>query len=110
MQALADFLGADSTAELIWIFVGLAGQALFMGRFLIQWLASEKAKRSVIPLAFWWFSIGGAAVLLAYAIHRADPVFILGQSLGFFIYARNLWLIRAERRGAQPSTPPPPTA
>ena len=110
MQALAEFLGADTPAEFVWILIGLAGQALFMGRFLIQWVASEKAKRSVIPLAFWWFSIGGAAVLLAYAIHRGDPVFILGQSLGFFIYARNLWLIRADRRGADAATPPPPTA
>ena len=103
MQALADFLGADSTLEFVWILVGLVGQAMFMGRFLIQWLASEKAKRSVIPIAFWWFSIGGAAILLAYAIHRGDPVFILGQSLGFGIYARNLWLIRAERRADSPA-------
>jgi lipid-A-disaccharide synthase-like uncharacterized protein len=78
--------------------VGLGGQILFMMRFLIQWIASEKARRSVIPVAFWWFSIGGAAVLLAYAIYRADPVFILGQSLGFFIYSRNLWFIYIERR------------
>ncbi|MEM6489525.1 MAG: lipid-A-disaccharide synthase N-terminal domain-containing protein [Pseudomonadota bacterium] len=77
--------------------VGLGGQCLFMGRFLVQWVVSERAKRSVVPIAFWWLSIAGAAVLLAYAIWRADPVFILGQSLGFFIYARNLWLIRAER-------------
>ena len=91
-------LGADTHAELAWIAVGLGGQALFMMRFLIQWIASEKATRSVIPVACWWFSIGGASVLLAYAIYRADPVFILGQSLGFAIYTRNLWLIHAERR------------
>lgn len=100
IEWLMSFLGADNTAEFVWIFIGLAGQALFMGRFLIQWLASEKARRSVIPVAFWWFSIGGAAVLLAYAIHRGDPVFILGQGLGFGIYARNLWLIRAEKRAS----------
>lgn len=104
MDGLARFLGAQSDAELIWILVGLGGQALFMGRFLVQWIASEKARRSVVPIAFWWLSIGGAAVLLAYAIWRADPVFILGQSLGFFIYARNLWLIRAERRRLRPPT------
>ncbi|MEO0822400.1 MAG: lipid-A-disaccharide synthase N-terminal domain-containing protein [Pseudomonadota bacterium] len=98
MQTLMDALGAESTGELIWILVGLGGQGLFMMRFLIQWIASEKAQRSVIPVAFWWFSIAGASVLLAYAIYRADPVFILGQSLGFFIYTRNLWLIHAERR------------
>ena len=78
--------------------VGLGGQIMFMMRFMIQWIVSEREKRSVIPIAFWYFSIAGAAILLAYAIWRRDPVFILGQSLGFFIYARNLWLIFAERR------------
>lgn len=99
MAWLMSFLGADTMGEFLWILVGLGGQILFMMRFLIQWIASERARRSVIPVAFWWFSIGGAAVLLAYAIYRADPVFILGQSLGFFIYSRNLWFIYAERRG-----------
>lgn len=108
MDWLAGVLGAQTQAELVWILVGLAGQSLFMGRFLVQWIASERAHRSVIPVAFWWFSIGGAAVLLAYAIYRADPVFIIGQSLGFFIYTRNLVLIRSERREAlSPATEPP---
>ncbi|MBY8975519.1 lipid-A-disaccharide synthase N-terminal domain-containing protein [Rhodobacteraceae bacterium NNCM2] len=97
MELVMKFLGADSRAELIWIMVGLGGQVLFMMRFLLQWMATEKARRSVIPISFWWFSIGGAAVLLSYAIYRQDPVFILGQSLGFFIYARNLWFIYQER-------------
>ena len=97
METLASWLGAGTRAELIWILVGLGGQVLFMMRFVIQWIVSEKAKRSVIPVAFWWLSIGGAVILLAYAIWREDPVFILGQSLGFFIYARNLWLIHAEQ-------------
>lgn len=100
MSGLAGFLGAQTPGELAWILVGLGGQMLFMGRFLIQWIASERARRSVVPVAFWWLSIAGAAVLLAYAIWRADPVFILGQSLGFGIYARNLALIHAERRAA----------
>lgn len=100
MDWLAGVLGAQDRLELAWILVGLGGQALFMGRFLVQWIASERARRSVVPVAFWWFSIGGAAVLLAYAVYRADPVFIIGQSLGFFIYTRNLWLIRSERREA----------
>lgn len=82
----------------VWIAVGLAGQALFSARFIIQWLASEKARRSVVPKAFWYFSLGGSAVLLAYAIHRVDPVFILGQAAGFAIYLRNLWLIEIEHR------------
>ncbi len=98
METLASWLGAETRAELVWILVGLGGQVLFMMRFLVQWIVSEKAGRSTIPVAFWWLSIGGAAILLAYAIWRADPVFILGQSMGFFIYARNLWLIHAERR------------
>lgn len=98
METLASWLGAETRAELTWVLVGLGGQALFMMRFVIQWIVSEKAKRSTIPVSFWWLSIGGAVILLAYAIYRADPVFILGQSLGFFIYARNLWLIHAEQR------------
>ncbi|MEL7346516.1 MAG: lipid-A-disaccharide synthase N-terminal domain-containing protein [Pseudomonadota bacterium] len=98
IEAVKGFLGADTDGELIWILVGLGGQFLFMTRFLVQWIASERARRSVVPVAFWWISIGGAAVLLSYAIYRADPVFILGQSLGFFVYGRNLWLIHAEKR------------
>jgi lipid-A-disaccharide synthase-like uncharacterized protein len=82
----------------VWIAIGLAGQALFSARFIIQWLASEKARRSVVPKAFWYFSLAGSAVLLAYAIHRVDPVFILGQAAGFAIYLRNLWLIEVEHR------------
>jgi lipid-A-disaccharide synthase-like uncharacterized protein len=66
----------------------------------MQWIASEKAGRSVIPLSFWFFSIGGGALLFVYALYRADPVFILGQGLGLFIYARNLMLIRKEKSGS----------
>ena len=98
METLASWLGAETRAEMTWILVGLGGQVLFMLRFLVQWIVSEKAKRSLIPVSFWWLSIGGAVILLAYAIYRADPVFILGQSFGLFIYARNLWLIHVERR------------
>ena len=106
MNTVMSFLGADTMGEFIWILVGLGGQLLFMMRFLLQWIASERARRSVVPVTFWWFSIGGAAVLLAYAIYRADPVFIIGQTLGFFIYSRNLWFIYAERREAlQPGRP-----
>ena len=96
------WMGVANLTEAIWVAVGLFGQILFFMRFLLQWIASEKEKRSVVPTSFWWFSIGGAAILLAYAIYRADPVFILGQSLGFFIYARNLFLIRAEKRRVGP--------
>ncbi|NQT06667.1 MAG: lipid-A-disaccharide synthase N-terminal domain-containing protein [Candidatus Omnitrophica bacterium] len=76
-----------------WIIFGLCGQFLFFMRFLVQWIASEKKKKSVIPTSFWYFSLGGSLILLTYSIYRKDPVFILGQSLGFMIYARNLILI-----------------
>ena len=84
--------------ETLWLTVGFSGQALFSARFLIQWISSERAKKSVIPEAFWWCSIGGAMVLLSYALYRQDPVFILGQSVGFFIYGRNLQLLHRERK------------
>jgi lipid-A-disaccharide synthase-like uncharacterized protein len=80
-------------ANKIWIAIGFAGQALFFGRFFVQWLASERARRSVIPNAFWYFSLGGGLVLTTYAIYRRDPVFIVGQVSGLFIYLRNLWFI-----------------
>lgn len=100
MESVLTFFHVTSVAELIWVAVGIFGQLLFSMRFIIQWLASEKAKRSVVPEVFWWFSIGGGLILFAYALHRRDPVFILGQSLGIFIYARNLWLVHAEKRRA----------
>jgi lipid-A-disaccharide synthase-like uncharacterized protein len=77
--------------------LGFAGQALFSLRFLIQWFYSEKRKKSVIPLSFWYFSIGGSTLLLIYAILRRDPVFIVGQASGFLIYLRNLHLIYREK-------------
>jgi lipid-A-disaccharide synthase-like uncharacterized protein len=80
-----------------WVVFGICGQLLFSARFLIQWLASEIRKQSVAPVSFWILSLAGAATLLAYAIHRQDPVFILGQSAGFLIYTRNLILIRRRR-------------
>ena len=82
----------------VWVIIGLFAQAMFSMRFIIQWLASERARRSVMPIAFWFFSIGGGALLFTYALHLKDPVFIIGQGMGLFIYSRNLWLIRRERR------------
>jgi lipid-A-disaccharide synthase-like uncharacterized protein len=81
-----------------WLGLGFFAQILFSGRFLVQWIASEKAGKSIVPIAFWYLSIGGSALLLMYAIYRLDPVFILGQSVGIFIYSRNLYLVRRERR------------
>jgi lipid-A-disaccharide synthase-like uncharacterized protein len=79
--------------------IGLVGQLFFSARFLVQWIASERAGRSVIPVAFWFFSLGGGMILFAYALYRQDPVFILGQGMGTFIYVRNLMLIARERQG-----------
>lgn len=85
-------------SETLWIAVGFLGQALFTSRFLVQWIASERRGESVIPLAFWWFSILGGLTLLCYALWRLDPVFILGQATGLVVYARNLILIARKRR------------
>jgi lipid-A-disaccharide synthase-like uncharacterized protein len=82
------------TIDYLWLTIGLLGQALFSARFLVQWIASERSRRSVVPTMFWYFSIGGGVTLLAYAIHRLDPVFILGQAAGLIVYARNLYFIR----------------
>ena len=87
----------DNHPETIMIVIGFGGQALFATRFIIQWLSSENAGRSVIPVAFWYFSITGGLVLLTYAIWRQDPVIIAGQSVGVFIYARNLYFISKEK-------------
>jgi lipid-A-disaccharide synthase-like uncharacterized protein len=78
-----------------WVVLGVVAQFLFTMRFVVQWIASERARRSVVPMAFWWFSIGGGLLLLAYAITRKDPVFIIGQAFGVFVYSRNLyWVLR----------------
>ena len=106
MQAIVNWI----TVEHIWLAVGLLGQGLFASRFLVQWWASEKARRSVVPVMFWYFSIGGGVILLAYSIYKMDPVFILGQGLGLVVYLRNLYLIFVEHSeaGAANSTPPGP--
>jgi lipid-A-disaccharide synthase-like uncharacterized protein len=85
--------------EQLMLIIGFAGQGLFAMRFIIQWLKSEGEGRSIIPLAFWYFSIGGGLVLFLYALWRQDPVIICGQGLGLFIYLRNLFLIFKEQRG-----------
>jgi len=81
-----------------WVLLGFIAQAFFTARFAVQWIASERAGRSVVPLAFWLLSIGGGVLLLAYALYRRDPVFIAGQSFGVFVYARNLYFVLRERR------------
>lgn len=84
----------------IWLAIGFMGQALFSARFLVQWISSEKQKKSVIPIAFWYFSLGGGVTLLSYAIFRLDPVFIVGQAGGLLVYSRNLYFVLRERRQA----------
>jgi lipid-A-disaccharide synthase-like uncharacterized protein len=96
------------TADHIWLAVGLLGQLLFASRFVIQWYKSEIVGRSVIPVSFWYCSVGGGVVLLAYAIYKMDPVFITGQGMGLFVYARNLYLIHRERRATLALSPERP--
>lgn len=81
-----------------WVVLGFAAQGLFTMRFLVQWLASERAGHSIIPLAFWWFSIAGGLLLLVYALYRRDPVFIAGQAFGVFVYLRNLYFVLRDRK------------
>ncbi len=81
-----------------WLAIGFTGQALFSARFLVQWVYSERRRRSIIPIAFWYFSLAGGATLFSYAVHIGDPVFILGPSMGVLIYTRNLYFVHKERR------------
>ncbi len=83
-----------------WVLLGLVAQSLFTMRFLVQWLASERAGHSIIPLAFWLFSIGGGLLLLVYALYRRDVVFIAGQAFGVFVYLRNLQFVLRDRKAA----------
>jgi len=81
-----------------WVVLGFVAQGLFTARFLVQWIASERARASVIPVSFWFLSVIGGFLLLIYALSRRDPVFIAGQALGFFVYARNLYFIMVHGR------------
>jgi lipid-A-disaccharide synthase-like uncharacterized protein len=101
-DAVAAYVHSLDPREAIWIGIGFAGQFLFMMRFLWQWIQSERQKRSIIPIAFWYFSLAGGMTLFLYAVHRRDPVFITGQTLGLVVYIRNLLLIRRERREGRP--------
>jgi lipid-A-disaccharide synthase-like uncharacterized protein len=83
--------------DYVWLVIGLIGQGIFSARFIIQWLVSEREKRSVIPVAFWYLSLLGGITLFMYAVYKRDPVFIIGQFSGVFIYSRNLYLITRER-------------
>jgi len=98
-------LGINNWTELLWVAFGLAGQFFFFMRFFIQWIASERRKQSVVPLAFWHLSIVGGAALLVYACYKQDIVFILGQGGGLLIYVRNLMLIYRHAKTVPPAGP-----
>ena len=104
LEAAAAYVSTLGPREMVWIAVGFLGQFLFMMRFLWQWVQSERQQRSIIPIAFWYFSLAGGMTLFVYAVHRRDPVFITGQSLGLLVYARNLLLIGREKRTSAPPT------
>ena len=99
-QTVCPTCGHIKTDATFWLTVGFLGQAIFTARFLAQWLASEKKKDSVVPVIFWWLSLAGGLTLLTYAVHREDPVIMVGQALGVFIYVRNLMLVSKSRRRA----------
>jgi len=87
-----------SATEKTWLAVGFMAQLMFSMRFIVQWIASERARRSIVPETFWYFSMLGGAMLFAYAIYRLDPVFMLGQGMGLVIYSRNIYFIRTHRK------------
>ena len=99
---LQSWWASTPTSELAWVTIGFIAQFMFSMRFIVQWVATEKARASIIPETFWYFSFAGGTMLLAYAIYRADPVFIVGQAAGLVIYARNIYFIWLGKR--DPST------
>lgn len=102
-EAVFAALSIDNWTEFWWVVLGLTAQLSFSARFIVQWIASERAGRSYVPVVFWYLSITGGSMLLAYAIYRQDVVFILGQSMGLVVYSRNLILIH--RSGAVDAVP-----
>ena len=97
--SLAQWWADTPTTELIWLGVGLFAQLMFSMRFLIQWIATERARASIVPETFWYFSFLGGLMLLSYAIYRMDPVFIIGQATGLIIYSRNIYFIWLGKNG-----------
>lgn len=101
MHTVMTILGTDNMRDTLWVMVGLFGQLMFTMRFIVQWLASERAGASVVPVAFWYFSLVGGLIVLVYGVQKWEPVLILGQLPGTIIYARNLMLIHKARREGQ---------
>jgi lipid-A-disaccharide synthase-like uncharacterized protein len=100
LEKWSNYFSGMSSLDFTWLVIGLLGQTLFMMRFIVQWIHSEKHKKSLIPVSFWYLCLSGGLVVLAYGIHRLDPVIIMGQLPGTFVYLRNLILIRREQSGA----------
>lgn len=100
-------LNVSSPTGFLWVTLGFLGQLLFTGRMVVQWLCSEKQRRSVVPPAFWWMSLVGASMLLVYFIWRREPIGVLGQATGWFIYVRNLWLIHRRAKVSVTEDPAP---
>lgn len=97
-EQIANYFAKTPTVELVWLAIGFGAQLMFSARFLVQWIASEKARSSVMPVTFWYFSLAGGLMLFAYAVYRMDPVFIMGQSFGVVVYSRNIYLLYKEGR------------
>jgi lipid-A-disaccharide synthase-like uncharacterized protein len=103
-RAIGDYLWDVFVNNLDWwVLLGFVAQIMFTLRFIVQWIASERAGHSVVPLAFWLFSIGGGLLLLVYALYRRDPVFIAGQAFGVFVYLRNLQFVLRDRANRAPA-------
>jgi lipid-A-disaccharide synthase-like uncharacterized protein len=107
IDMLSQWWMTTSATEKVWLGVGFLAQLMFSMRFIVQWIASERARRSIVPETFWYFSLFGGALLLAYAVYRLDPVFMLGQAMGLIIYARNIYFIRSHKAlsGAATASP-----
>lgn len=111
LSKLAQWWASASSLELVWLAIGFLAQLMFSMRFIVQWVASERARQSIVPEAFWYFSFLGGLMLFAYAIYRMDPVFILGQGGGLLIYARNIhfiWQRKGETGQTSAAQPLPP--
>lgn len=98
VESAQHYFSSTSQVDLIWLCVGLSGQVLFMMRFIVQWLHSERHQKSIIPVSFWYFSLIGGLTVLLYGIHKSEPVIIFGQIPGTFVYARNLILIKRHEK------------
>ncbi len=98
VERFSQYMTSLPPIDLIWLAIGLVGQCLFMMRFIVQWIHSEKHQQSLIPDSFWYLSLSGGLIVLAYGFHREDPVIILGQLPGAVVYSRNLMLIRQKKK------------